>query len=353
MMRILYAYPYRKGKVSFTYVAERHIATLRKAGFHVDAVDNSDTCTILEKCRDYDIVILHPATRTILNAHPKFLQKLVRYCRRLVAFDAFDTDMVNKIVSSILNMFDIVIVPSNYNAKILKSIGVTNIAVVPHYVDDWFARGERREDQELRKIEQLEGYKILFFLWHSWYRKGADVVLDAWYRLAKSRDDVWLIVKTGRPPCEYVKMFMFTNRTIVVPYILSLREIAYLYDISHIVLVPSRCGAFELNALEALIRERVTVVSECPCFREYYKHPIVVKTRKKVPVFYMNEIENLINNGFGWDPDPDDLYMKIMYILENYESIREKLRESFDYAKMFTEHHISELLIKTLQQLVK
>lgn len=319
MKRIAYFKPISV-TVSFTVVADKYIAALRELGYRVDVYDIGKPRALEE---EYDICVLHPILYP-MTKYPRTWRRLLRRCKEWVGFDVCDSNHVSHIASYALSMFDRVAVPSNFCKAVYERSAVTSIVyVVPHHLDEEFFRDDVEADRgPALLLNKYPAAKFLYFLWHSGWRKGADVVAEAWTRYVKERSGL-LVLKRTKHVDPFHAFFADLPKVYEIERWLSTEELVALYDAVDVVLVPSRGGGFELNALEALARGKIVITSEWPPIQEYCKECIRVKTRGKVRVFPENSVEGLIHDGYGVDPDPEDLYMKMLHVVDNLERYRE------------------------------
>ena len=321
-MRIAYLYPRRK-RVSFTLVAQKHIEQLRKRGVEIHEAD----CNVFSESDVYPVTIFHPILYPLASS-PRKYRVLMRRADKLIGFEVCDTDHISPLSAYVCSQFDLVILPTRFCANVYKGSGVmTKIDVLPHGISNTFLREPRvPKDKDVKKIYDLRGKKILFFLWHSGFRKGADVVAEAFSRLVKLYKDVYLIVKIAGvwdPFLQY--MFNIPNVKVFNKW-LSEDDLVDLYDSVDIVVVPSRGGGFELNALEGLARGKIVIVSDWGAFYDYCYQCLRVRTRTKIDLFMGDKRAKLIHDGKGVDPDPNDLYAKLKFAVENMELLRVKYR---------------------------
>ena len=102
-------------------------------------------------------------------------------------------------------------------------------------------------------------------LWHSDFRKGADLFHVIAKEIQKERNDVYFLVKSGGPRTDFqdLKMFNLTGNT-------DFDNIVKMYRISDLYLLTSRGGSFELNGLEAFISKIPTIATKGGAWEEYF-----------------------------------------------------------------------------------
>jgi len=318
--RITYLYPRRK-RVSFTIVARKHIKELRKRGLGIHEAD----IHAFIKDDVGELTLVHPVFYPLIDS-PINYKTIIRYSKKMIGFDVCDTDRITPLASYVANLFDLIIVPSSFCKEVYKRSGVfTDIEVLPHGVDDVFLREPREpRDKDVKRIYELKGRKILFFLWHSGFRKGADVVADAFSRLVKEFDNVYLIVKLAGILDPFVQFLYNIPNVILFNKWLDDEDLVDLYDACDIVVVPSRGGGFELNALEGLARGKIVIVSQWGSFDDYCKECLRCGSKKTVDLFLGDTIAKTIHCGRGVEPDSQDLYQKLKYTLTMYDIVKKK-----------------------------
>lgn len=313
-------YPRRK-RVSFTIVAKKHIKELRKRGLEIHEAD----IHAFIKDDVGELSLVHPVFYPLIDS-PINYKTIIRYSKKMIGFDVCDTDRITPLASYVANLFDLIIVPSSFCKEVYKRSGVfTDIEVLPHGVGDVFLRPPREpKDKDIRKITELRGRKILFFLFHSGFRKGADVVADAFSRLVKEFDNVYLIVKLAGILDPFIEFLYHIPNVILFNKWLDEESLVDLYDACDIVVVPSRGGGFELNALEGLARGKIVIVSQWGSFNDYCKECLRVSSKKTIDLFLGDVVAKTIHCGRGVEPDPQDLYQKLKYALTMYDVVKKK-----------------------------
>ena len=348
MKALTYMYPKRK-RVSFTVIAEHHIRELRRLGWQVREVD-------VHNVKEWEIegnVVIHPLFYTSLD-QPKLFRLVLRRAKTVIGFDVADTSHISNLAAYAASLTDAVVVPSNYSRTVFARSGVlAPVYVVPHGVDDVFLRDAREpSDDEIRELARMKCFKILFFLWHSGFRKGADVVAEAYAKVAKKRN-VCLIVKGAGFPDPFLEYFQFLPNVTVISRWLSKDDLVDLYDAVDLVVVPSRGGGFELNALEALARRKPVIVSSWPAFDDYCKTCLRVTSRGTVELFKGDPVAKKVHDGAGVNPDPGDLAQKIVYVIDNYDSVMRRYESVFKTVRsFFTWRVIGKTLSNLLERLI-
>jgi hypothetical protein len=253
----------------------------------------------------------------------------------LVGFEVADSDRLSEYAVEILNSLDKVIAPSSFVKDVMASSGVrSRIYVVPHGVDPEYytipsiwesapATAINPAILDLFLYKLRRGVKIiLFFLWHSAERKGWEEVRETYRRLRNYRKDIILVLKTISPRSTEFLEVADLGAVEIYGWLDETSKIA-LYDLSDIVLVFSRGGGFELNALESLARGIPTLTNDFGCFTDYVPEFLRVRRGERVIVLP----NNVIHVGYGYKVDVDHAVNKILDILDNYDEYKAKVLE--------------------------
>jgi len=348
---VYYVYPEAR-ELSFNRISEFHIRELEKY-VKVQRIYESVLDTIMWVPGKN--VLLHPILymligdrREVFNSRRKRLKRLLEVKRKLGGFEVCDTDRLSDTAVDVLNKMDLVFVPSRWAKSVVVRSGVrTSVEVLPHAIDDVFRSDSRRVTSEdlapLVKLKREHNATfVLFFLMHSGYRKGADLVKRVMERIQEERDDVFLVVKTGRIIDPFLPPLR-TLRTIHVAGWLSEDDLRQLYDLCDVCLVPSRGGGFELNALEAIARGVPTLVTEAGAFLDYINYAIPVRVGRKCRVY----ADNPIHIGEGYEADVEDFYKKLKDVIDHLGKYRRKFAK---YAKAVREKYTWERTGKMLYE---
>jgi len=331
MYEIYYVYPKYKN-MSFSIIAKSHIEQLR-SHVKIQEIDEDVLDNLLWlKPRN---ILLHPILYTtigdkadLFEERQKRLSKLLRVKGVLGGFETSDSDRIGRVAVESLNKLDLVFLPSQFAIDVFKKSGVKiPLHLLPHGLSETMLSPNRDITHE--KIKQIKDMKeknsaivVLFFMLHSEYRKGADLVLEAMRFLQQKRRDLYLVVKGGSHDSTYSSKFKML-RFIEVSGWLSQDVLRQLYDVSDILVVPSRGGGFELNALEGLARGLPTLVPNAGCFKDYIEYCVPLSIEKNPKLFP----DNPIHVGRGWETTVDELAFKIDLVADCLEQYREKSKE--------------------------
>ncbi len=316
---------------SFGFISEKHLKYLPKVGLNIYR-RTSDQLLWDSQHKKTHWGLLHPVFYEF-QRFQRFrnmggrasIATLKRYHDNVGGFDVADSDRISKFAVDLANKMDLIMVPSEHSKKAYRESSVeSRVEVVPHGVSELY----NAPPNPFKKIPCHGGIKkeipendvtILFFMLHSPYRKGADIVYKAMSRILHDRPDVHLIVKSvGMNKLHKLPRSMYISGW------LTEEDIIRLYDTADILLSPSRGGGYEHNVCEGLARGLVAVTSDWPAILEHAEpYALVTKnTGKKVKPLYNNPI----HTGYGTDPDPEHFHEQIEYAIDNLDSLKKKGR---------------------------
>jgi len=331
--RIWYVYPMWH-IVSFTLIAEKHIAQLRKY-FLVEKVDELAFPHIMPMSKP--IVFIHPFF-FIVGKYGRILSRKLHLYRYIIGVDVADSDHISELAVSMTDYANAMIVPSTFAMRAYIRSGVrTPVYVVPHGLDkEWYEKPNTAQKyfDDLIRLKQRRGAKLLlFFLWHSSYRKGFDIVYNLYRRLRRERKDVLLVFKTKTANGKEAQMMRSIGAIHIYGWLTEEQKMA-LYDACDIYILASRGGGFEMNGLEALARGLPVIAARGGSWEDYLPDYLLVDSR---PTPYVLE-NNPIHDGKGVEMIIEKAVDKIHDILENMDEYkarinthREKIKKIFNW----------------------
>ena len=340
MDTVIYAYP-MTNVVSFTHIARNHIRYLRRylRITEID-VDTFDISHWSDNRKMFIHPICYPFMKTLDNSElraTKFIELAKKKRYTLVGFDVADSDLFSKIACILMSSYDLVVFPSTFARNVyLRSCDFygmtpTNAIVLPHGISEEFSKPVSITDPYFRSLLDLKRNMglifVLFNLWHSAFRKGADLFVEAMRIVQAKYPNVVILLKTGEHEDIYTKKVK-RLRHIHVKGILPIDKYVQLYDVSDIVVLTSRGGGFECVALEGIARAKPTIVPNAGCFLDYAKYAIPVSVTDKKPKIFKN---NPIHIGKGWEIDTNELANTIIDVIDHYNEYRNRFIE---YAKI-------------------
>jgi len=304
-------------------------------------------------------VLLHPILYALIGDRPEHYHRrirrlygLLRIKRKLGGFETTDTDRISERAVEVLNSLDLVVVPSGWSRRVLIDSGVkAPIELLPHGVAHEFVRvglsNLRPSLEALRKFkEESNAVLVLYNLAHSGYRKGADIVLEAMRRVQSECPEAVLVVKRANIGDDYLGSLKTLN-TLEIAEFLKEWEYAQLYRLCDLVLVPSRGGGFEINALEGLASGTPTLVTDAGCFLDYVEYAIPIEIEGKIKILEGNPI----HVGMGYQPSVKDLTDKILMVtsdLERWKKVFEA--RSGEVKERYSWKAIGERLVSILRK---
>jgi len=342
---IWYIYP-QWHKVSFSIIAEKHIRELRKY-FRIYEIDEVAFPT-LSPCTK-PLLIIHPLFYPMVK-YSKHVERLLTRIRGIIGIDVADSDRISNLAVSITNYCEAVIVPSTFAREAYVRSGVTRpVYVVPHGLDnEYFTKPkEVKHFKQLWELKKKKNLKyLLFFCWHSEYRKGLDLVLKTYHKLRKLRNDIVLILKLmGTNP----QLHQLMNKLggIIIHGWLTEEQKLELYDVCDIYLGFSRGGGFELNFLEALARGEIVIAAERGAWTDYLPRFCLVKCHNCPYVFK----DNLIHVGRGVEVDVNAAVKKILHVVKHLDDYKAAVKEYVD--KVISKKYTWEKVGKQLAHIIR
>jgi len=366
--KISYVYPIHE-KISFNAISLNHIKYLREERYRPVSRDDNDQNDIkIQGIEIQDIdwselgnVALDDSTKVLLHpilypfGSPKQLSQNSRSFSRLLdskckigGFEVSDFDKMSNLSIEILNKLDLVIVPSNWSKDAYIHSGVkSHIEVLPHgipdeFLDDSVADTANNEIMNLRKRRENGDILILYFMLHSPYRKGANLVTEVMKRIQSKFKNVYLVFKSPGfldIECPGVNGIELRNW-------MDINDTKALYDTCDICICPSRGGGFELNAIESASRGIPSLVPNGGCFLDYidYVIPINISNREvKLNTW------NLVHTGHGFEVDIDNFEEKHTDVINNLEKYKSQFRKrSTDIRNRFSWRNIVDTLERYL-----
>jgi glycosyltransferase involved in cell wall biosynthesis len=302
-------------------------------------------------------MILHPLLYIAGKDIDRYMTQVSK-ARHMIGIDVADSDRLSVDAVTTSNLTDALIVPSSFSKRAYVESGVrVPVYVVPHALDDAFLT----QDPPMEYINELgeyiplllklrEKYRVLFFyaLWHSDYRKGADLVFEVLSRLSRERNDFALVTRTGSP------IFLYETekkgiKTLTITKHLSFASMRYLYDLCDIYTLFSRGGGFELNGLEALARNEIVIASEGGAWQDYLPREFLVPPQAWVRVFKNNPY----HIGTGPEIDVEKTIDKLHVVMDNLDEYKAKARDYSEYVReKYSFENIKNIFILTIRNII-
>lgn len=284
-------------------------------------------------------ILLHPflypfATAFKLHESIKSFGNLLGMKNRIGGFDVSDSDKISSIAALLINKLDLIMVPSSWcrDAFIRSGVRSEIVQVLPHGISNEFVSvglGEdlETENSEIKMLRELKSgggernILVLFFCVHSEFRKGADLVAEVMRRIQRKggMNKVILVVKSD---CDLNSTYPGV-RAVKVGGWLDGNDLRRLYDMSDILVSPSRGGGFEMNALEAISRGIPTLVSNGGCYTDLMQYYIGINVGRSVQPLPSNPV----HIGFGPEADINDFERKLEDVINRLDYWKAVFRE--------------------------
>ena len=273
---------------------------------------------------------------------------------------------------------DALIVPSNFVATVFKNAGLKpdNLFVVPNgYNEEIFNRNE-----ENSKSKYIDKSKFNFvYVGNSQWRKGLDILMNAWKDTFKKFDKATLTIKDNPKIYgqnnvlnEIIKMQYKTGCS-EIQYIdedLSDEEMAAIFKSSDIVVHPYRAEGYGMHVQEAMACGCVPLVSDSGSTDDFvtdnngFKLPVEKKhmnisdsnifamkpgdamTGMSTHTFYNEPNVEALKNGLKVLYYSDKKNQKIFSKKDNMNMINTWNKIANDYATIFQELHNRENIVR-------
>lgn len=319
MPSIWYVYPMFK-RVSWSIVGWRHVHHLRKLGMHIEEVEERTIPTLY--LQTHPFLIFQPFFYPF-QAYEKSIRQSLPLASGVIGVDVADSDRISEYAVHLTEYADALIVPSEFSRRSYLNSGVKKpVYAIPHGLDEEFYE---LQPSPMAHFSDLVNKKrrenliyALFFLPHSDYRKGMDLVFSWYQKLKKERSNVTLIVVTPVPWMEGKKF----DGIDVWGWFGTEQKIA-LYDLADIYPLFSRGGGYEMCGLEALSRKAVVIAPEGGSWAEYLPKFSLIKSHRCSYVLK----DNPIHSGGGVEIDVDKAVDKAVDIVDNLQEYKQKTWE--------------------------
>ena len=239
-------------KISFSIVANHHIASLIRSGIKVHSIPLSTELNRIPLPRT-EIAIVHPlfyAKAWPCISFEEMMSRLSMHHPFILGVEVADGTQISPALVSWANdpRLCAILLPSRFSANSFINAGVfTEIQIFPHAYDVVPA-----SDRFLYLSRDNKPVILCFFL-NDFFRKGQDQV----GQLVQKNPDKIFVFKTNQPHV-FRELSHLPNVTLMTEW-LSESDLTSLYQNCDILLSLHRGGAFELNCLEALINGMIVM----------------------------------------------------------------------------------------------
>jgi hypothetical protein len=330
---IFYVYPLNKW-VSFHFIAEHHVAELRKY-FHVEKVDEKALTVVMPiaQLSAQSLFFLHPYFYPIQVYEKKLLEKIGKP-ERLIGVDVADSDHITTYAVKLTEYATAMIVPSNFSKRAYEKSGVkVPVYTVPHGVTEDYINQPPSNPTTFKPLYdyKIKNNKKLIQTWmlHSSYRKGEDLAYQIFNKLLTERNDVALVVRKPFSIDVYNTQIQPSNPkpafSISASWLTD-GQIKELNDICDTFLLTSRGGGFEHPPLLALARGEPVIGAKGGAWEDYLPDWALIPSHKSGQVL----ANNPIHDGYGVEIQVDKAVGKLHEILNNLDEYKARAKNYVD-----------------------
>jgi len=350
---IYYVYP-QHHDVSFKFVAKEHIKMLREkyTVYEIPALSFYQFTPFRDP-----ISIIHPFFYSMWHwgkVEFSFFEQYRSRTSAIIGVEVADSNRISaKFIDYANNYADRLIGNSEWTINAFKNSGlkIPIYKVVHNFNSRLLAKDEELKiDEQVKYVEEKKKEKkfklIMISLWHSDFRKGADLFHKIALQIQKERNDVYFLVKSGGARIDFqdLRMFNLTGNT-------DFDNIVKMYRISDLYLLTSRGGSFELNGLEAFISKIPTIATKGGAWEEYYPNTLkdlLVDSCRNPTVLPGNPI----HIGKGVEICVDKAVDKILNVLDNLDNYKTKIEENYNFwIENFSYETVKKQLFNSIEQI--
>ncbi len=314
MKHIIYGY-ITNSNTSFTITARQYITLFKRAGFKVYEQFNRSLVSWNYRDAPTVLPVIHPFFYAVLN-----LQRIPYSVYSSTAIDVCESEEMGPVALQYIKIPRFYIVPSKKCVEVYaKYIPRNNVFYLPHmleeeYLHDVYKNATSEVLKTLyEKKKQTDEIYIGYIVKHSWWRKGADVLIK-FYRFIKA---TWpnskLIIITSQSEREIItKLAQGIQDIIILVGDYTKADLSLFYKIVDIYPATSRGGAFEIPFLEAVWHGAIVPhVAEAP-WAEYLPSAFAISKYHRSTVHAIHSLAWQLYGGPGWEPDSFELYEKVV-----------------------------------------
>lgn len=250
---------------------------------------------------------------------------------RWIVNQPWEFSALTKDIKAVFDAADEVWTPSNWcrNVYIDSGINSEKIQVIPNGVNpDLFTPMGGKYALKTKKAIKF------LFVGGTIYRKGIDVLLDAFVKTFTKYDDVCLVIKDmggdsfykGQTAKEYINKLQLIEDTPEIEYIeemLSEEDIASLYRACDVFVSPYRGEGFSLPTLEAMASGLPVMVTEGGATEDFVDESVGWKIKSEQKVLGVNlGNREFVKEAFLLEPDIEDLKAKLRYVYKSSSSLK-------------------------------
>lgn len=273
----------------------------------------------------HSLIINRPSDIEMTFSHPKYYNFLNENAYK-IGYTAWESTEIPKDWLEGLSKIDELWVPNKFTKEVMSKYFDKHIEVFPHGVDDTFETKRRTHSGVIRFLH----------IGHPAYRKGLDLVLDAWMELYANNPNYELTVK-GYEKCEFPVVEASNINFIAKTF--SYAEMASLMHNHHILLYPSWGEGFGLIPLQALATGMPVIMTEGWADYEDYTQELLIPSKLSYSPW------QVVHPGKMFKPNYESLKGLMIYasrniegLLEDYYKIGLDVHKEYNWEKVVSEH---------------
>ena len=231
--------------------------------------------------------------------------------------------------------------PSSFSARALVASGIgAPVRVVPNGVDleTFRPKGERYGVGGERTF-------VFLFVGATIYRKGIDLLLEAYTQAFSSADDVCLVIKDfgtntlyrGQTAQDMIREYQSRSNAPAIQYLdeqLSAEELAALYRRSDVLVAPYRGEGFSLPTLESMACGTPAIVTYGGATDDFVDEATAWQVpSRRISVGTSVYGDELGCEGFLLEPDVRELANALRHAAASRDEVRAKGERAADRAK--------------------
>lgn len=167
---------------------------------------------------------------------------------------------------------------SKHNIEIAKILGFKNIIYLPHIFDDerWKTQdiSTANKSEKLKILEKNKDKNLILFIGQIKLRKGWDVILETISYIDKNLNPELIFISPTEKETEEVSQkidaLKIRNKIIFLGKVEG-EELKKIYEMSKLVVVPSRYEGFGLAVIEAWEMKKPVVASDVVAINEHVR----------------------------------------------------------------------------------
>lgn len=295
----------------------------------------------------------NPSAVQIFHLIPDMQRRVDRRLRKNIGYATFETFSPPARWISTLNQNDAIICPSEFNCKIFANNGVNRPVVrIPHGLDIsiWNER-----------VPRLYSHREFVFLFvGTWrYRKGWDLLLQAWGKAFDKNSNVKLIIKTDKTDKaeKKVESELFSIRKDLAPIyfekkILKESLMPSFYKSANCLISPTLGEGFGLPPIQSMAVDIPVIVTNFSGCTEYAKNDTCTLIEPDGFLFHdmMDNIPQF--SAQKWPRlKVDDIAKAMRLVVDDYDGAKVKSKKACDFVhKNFGYDKIVSYFDKMMEQ---